>query len=72
MLIPLVPRRPEIRTRSAICFAPNNGNIRMSPSFFVISEITVAVVAASDIMQKVPIGRTRAIQRDIHLGRSAL
>ena len=70
--MPFVPSLPDINTRSAVRFAPNNGNIRMSPNFFAISAITVAVVAASVIMQNVPIGRTRAMLRAIHDGKSAL
>ena len=70
--MPRVPRRPEIKTRSAVRFAPNSGSIYMSPSFFDISAIVVPIVVASVIMQNVPIGRTRAMQRDIHFGRSAL
>lgn len=70
--MPFVPRRPEIKTRSAILFVPNSGRILMSPSFFAISATTSAVVAASVIMQNVPIGRTRAMQREIHAVKSAL
>lgn len=72
VLMPCVPRRPEINTRSAVRLAPNNGNICISPSFLDISAITVLIVAASVIMQKVPIGRTRAIHRETHCGKSAL
>ena len=70
--MPLVPSFPDIRTRSAVLFAPKSGNIVMSPSFFDISAMTWAIVVASVIMQNVPIGRTRAIQRETHEHKSAL
>lgn len=70
--MPWVPRRPDIKTRSAVCFVPNNGRIVMSPSFFVISDMTAAVVDASVIIQNVPIGRTRDILFEIHGPKSAL
>ena len=70
--MPLVPSRPDINTRSAVFFAPNSGRMFMSPSFFDIAEMALAVVAASVIMQNVPIGRTRAIQREIQFVKSAL
>ena len=70
--MPRVPSRPEIKTLSAVSCAPNSGNMFMSPSFFAIVAMTDAQVAASVIMQNVPIGRTRAMHRSIHVGRSAL
>lgn len=72
MLIPFVPRRPLSNTRSAVFLEPKSGSICMSPSFCAISDTTVAVVAASVMMQNVPIGRTRDIQREIHNFKSAL
>lgn len=71
-LMPWVPRRPDINTRSAVRFAPNNGNTLMSPNFFAICAMTIPIVDASVIMQNVPIGRTRAMQRDTHVFKSAL
>lgn len=44
----------------------------MSPSFLAISAITVAVVAASVIIQNVPVGRTLDMHLDTHSPKSAL
>ena len=71
--MPWVPTRPLIKTRSAVDLPPNNGNMVMSPSFLAyIVDMTWALVAASVIMQNVPIGRVRAMQRDTHFTKSAL
>lgn len=70
--LPFVPNLPEINTRSAMFFAPNNGIMLMPPNFFDISDMTMAMVDASVIMQNVPIGRTREMHLETHVCRSAL
>jgi hypothetical protein len=55
-----------------VFFAPNNGNIFMSANFFVISEITTAIVVASVIMQNVPIERSLDTQCATQFVKSAL
>ena len=72
IVLPFVPNLPDIKTLSAMFFAPKSGIILMLPNFFDISDITVAVVDASVIIQNVPIGRTRDMHFAIHVFKSAL